>query len=138
MKMKIDFNINIDKYFIDSGAYKCHSDVIAYVREFYEKMKDLDREKYLKFFNENGIHITDFLNVFIAKSSRKKKTEGTEILDPQEINKVFSDLLVYTEFLKFLLDDKMGIQAIGPTGDLIYSVTEEVREYFKNKYGTDL
>lgn len=135
MKM-IDFDINIDNYLINSGAYKCHGDVIAYTKEFYQKMKDFEREKYLKFFNDNNIPITDFLNIFISKSQKKKTNEGTEILTPQEINKVFSDLLVYNEFLKFLLEDKMKIESINSSGDLIYTISEEVREYFKDKYNT--
>lgn len=134
----IDFNIDFDKYLIDSGAYNYHNDVIAYTKETYYKMKNFEREKYLNFFNNNNITLTDFLNVFMSRSQSNFDKKGTEILEPNEINKVFSDLLVYSEFLKFLMEDKMGINAITSDGSLIYDIGLEVRDYFKYRYNVDL
>lgn len=135
---KIDFNINFDKYLIDSGAHNYNADVIEYSRSVYYKMRDFEREKYLKFFNNNDIKMTDFLNVLMSRSQAKLQETGSEVLDSKEMNKVFSDLLVFKEFLDFLIQDKMSIESITPKGDFVYTVGEEVRNYFKDKYDVDL
>jgi hypothetical protein len=136
--MKTLFNVDLDRFLIDSGAINYSANVIEYTRDIYETMKEQDREKYENFFNKNDITVIDFLNVFMSRAQSKLNEGGDEVLNAQEFNKVFSDLLVYKEFLDFLMKDKMGIESINSKGELIYRVGDEVRDHFKKKYGVDI
>lgn len=127
----MDYQKDLNRYL---KKYNDHfsDNVIEYGKLFVKRIKT---NKLLKeYFIYNNISIYSFLLELLPISEYKFNSIGSEKLDENEINQIFGTVMLNSDILRLILEDKILISGINVYNEFVYELSDHAIYFFNNKY----